>query len=323
MSVTLNTNNIIISNNWTNFKSVVVNSKYLPIQYEDDGYTYTIFSFDSNIILYNTTIWKDEVPDGVINGGYSQIQNDIDKTDFETNFKPFANKPLTPNSAITLGYTTSSSTVLTVIRSTAYVEQTTNAQRSIVSSSSDDTSAGTGAQTVKIVYYDQTLLGPFTEIVSMNGTSPVNTVNNNICFIEKIEVMTVGSQLSNVGIITLNTAINGGGTTIGTIPAGDGITNWCHHYVGLHKTMSIVSVIGTIKGQHNGSLEIHRTIPTNSAIPELTVSPKFRIMSGSTDRLIFDVPIIVNGPAQVTVYGRSDGSSGTLDWSVGMGYYEV
>lgn len=305
---------------WTNFKSVA-QTKYLIIQYDSDGYQYTIYGYDGPEV-HITNIWVGTVPDSVT-ASYSQAQNDSDKSDFETNYKPFANRPLVPKASSTLGYTTSSGSALTVIRATAYTEQTTNARRSLVSSSANDTSAGTGARTVTITYYDQNLLGPFTEVITMNGTTPVNTVGTNICFIERIESTTVGSQLSNVGTLTLKAATAGGGATIGTVPAGDGVTNWCHHYVGAGKVMSLVTVIASIHGSASGAIEVHRTVPTDATRPELTIAPKVRIDAGDSDKLDFEVPIIVQGPALVLVYGRSDASTGTLDWSVGMAYYEA
>lgn len=83
--------NAVINNNWTPFKATAITAKNLPIQYDDDGTVYTIFAFDSNLIAYTTTIWKGTVPDGVIAGGYSQGQNDSDKSDFENNYKINAN----------------------------------------------------------------------------------------------------------------------------------------------------------------------------------------------------------------------------------------
>jgi len=321
MSVTISAP-AIISSFWTAFKATSITSKSLLVQYDDDGVVYTIFSFDGPILAYTCTIYKGAVPDSLANNGYSQSQNDSDKSDFETNFKPFSNKSLIAKSNINLGYATSSGSALTVIRATAYTEQTTNAQRSVVSSSASDASAGVGARTVTLTYYDQTLLGPFTETVTLNGVTPVNTVSSTICFIEKIEVATVGNQLSNVGTITLKAAAAGGGVTIGTIPAGDGITNWCHHYVGTNKTMRIVSVIASIHGSASGAIEVHRTIPTDITKPELTIAPKVRIDAGDSDKLDFEVPILITGPALVLVYGRSDASTGNIDWSVGIGYYE-
>lgn len=318
--INIGNNFIVIENRWTTFKSFV-QSKGLLIQYDasTDGNTYKIIAIDG-VIVYSTDIWVTTIPNPDPN--YSQVQNDLDKTDFETNFKPFANKSLVPKSNISLGYTTSSGSSLTAIRATAYAEQTTNAQRSIVSSNANDTSAGTGARTIKVTYYDQNLLGPFIETITMNGVTPVDTVSSTICFIEKIEVNTIGSQLSNVGTITLKAATSGGGATIGTIPAGDSITNWAHHYVGTNKVMTLISVIGSIKGSASGSLEIHKTIPTDVTKPELTIAPKLRIDAGDCDKLNFDAPIVIIGPALVLVYGRSDSSSGNIDWSVGLGYYE-
>jgi hypothetical protein len=315
-------NPVILSSTWTVFKSSAITGKSLLVQYQDDGSIYTIFAIDLSI-AYTCIIWKGTVPDGVINSGYSQAQNDTDKADFENNYKAQANKTLTPKSQVNLGYTTSVGSALTAIRATAYVQQTTNAQRSLVSSSASDTAAGAGAQSIKITYYDQTLAGPFTETVSLNGITAVNTVGTNICFIEKMECTSVGNQLSNVGTITLTISTGGAGGTIGTIAAGDGITNWCHHYVATGKTMNLVSVIGTIQGQNSGAMEVHRTVPTDTTKTELTIAPKYRITTNSSGTLSFNSPIMVAGPALVLVYGRSDASTGNLNWSVGMGYYEA
>jgi hypothetical protein len=227
-----------------------------------------------------------------------------------------------PKEKLTHGYTTSSGSVLTVMRATAYTQQTSDAQRSLVSSSASDNLAGAGARTIQITYYDQDMNGPYIEIVDMDGTNPVNTVNSNICYIEKFEVETVGNQLSNVGTITLKAAIAGGGATIGTIAAGDGTTYWAHHYVSADKTMYLVSFMGTTKGMNTGALEIRKTNPIDVNKPECSVTPKLRIPPGTSNCFNFSVPITITGPAQVTMYGRSDASSGLLDWSVAMDYYE-
>lgn len=227
-----------------------------------------------------------------------------------------------PNQTFTHGYTTSSGSALTVMRATAYTQQTSDAQRSLVSSNANDDVSGTGARTIQITYYDQDMNGPYIEVVDMAGTTPVNTASTNICYIEKMCVETVGNQLSNVGTITLKAATAGGGATIGTIAAGDGVTYWAHHYMPVNKTMNLVSFMGTTKGMDTGALEVRRTIPTDSSKPEVSVTPKLRISPGTSNIFNFAIPIMITGPAQVTMYGRSDASSGTLDWSVAMDYYE-
>lgn len=89
MSVSFGSGQTHVSQVWTSFKSLV-SAKSLSIQYDDDGVVYTIFAYD-NPVVYITTIWKGTVPDGVIAGGYSQAQNDTDKSDFETTYQPTAN----------------------------------------------------------------------------------------------------------------------------------------------------------------------------------------------------------------------------------------
>src|SRR5690349_21489583 len=88
----------IISTQWIQFKSHVAN-KELLMQYDDDGYVYTLFAFDGPI-AYLATIWKNGVPDGITANSYSQAQNDVDRSDFETNYQPTANKPLSDTDAI-------------------------------------------------------------------------------------------------------------------------------------------------------------------------------------------------------------------------------
>jgi hypothetical protein len=229
---------------------------------------------------------------------------------------------INPKQNFTHAYATSSGSTLTIMRATAYTEQTSDAQRSLVSSSANDDLSGTGARQVKITYYDQNMVGPYEEIVDMSGTTPANTANTNICYIEKIETETVGNELGNVGTITLKADVAGGGATIGTIASEDGVTYWGHHYVAADKTMYLVSFMGTTKGMDTGVLEIRRTVPTDSSKPEKSVTPKLKIPPGTSDTLYFPVPIAIVGPAYVRMLGRSDASSGLLDWSVAMDYYE-
>lgn len=59
-------------------------------QYDDDGSVYSIWFYDIPEVI-ECVIWKETVPDSVIAEGYSQEQNDLDKGDFEENFKDSAN----------------------------------------------------------------------------------------------------------------------------------------------------------------------------------------------------------------------------------------
>lgn len=204
------------------------------------------------------------------------------------------------------GDVTTAATTRVVIRRTAYTEQTTNAQRSLVSSSANDAAAGTGARTVLITYMDQTGAGPFTETITLNGTTPVNTVSTTICFIEKMEVVTAGSTGSNVGIITLRAATGGGGVVVGTIAATDRQTFWAHHYVPTGKTCNITG----ISCGHNGTTVGSGALFTINALTigvansiEKQISDFVRLYGqSSTFSRSYVSPVKFNGPARLQVY---------------------
>lgn len=79
-------------------------------------------------------------------------------------------------------------------------------QMSVVSTSANDTAAGTGIRTVDIHYLDANLAEQM-ETVTMNGTTPVLTVATNIRFIQCMHMVTYGTGKSAAGTIT---ASNGG-----------------------------------------------------------------------------------------------------------------
>lgn len=137
-------------------------------------------------------------------------------------------------SGFAIARVSTSATTEVAIRNTTYTEQTSGAQRSIVSTSALDTAAGTGARTVKITYYTlsgSTVTGPHEGTVTLNGTTAVNTVETNIALIEKIEVITAGSGGVNAGAINLITGTGGVGTTFAQIAASERRTLYGHHYI--------------------------------------------------------------------------------------------
>lgn len=85
------------SYSWTNWKIVCI-LKSLLTQYDDKNGKYTIYGYDGPEV-HICNIWIGVVPDGVIEGGYSQEQNDADKAEFEASYKPHANKTLSLRTA--------------------------------------------------------------------------------------------------------------------------------------------------------------------------------------------------------------------------------
>jgi len=80
------------SGNWTWLKPLIP-YKSIVLQYEEDAEIYLVYGYDVPEVL-SCTIWKGVVPVGIVAGGYSQAQNDADKADFETNYKPYANRSI-------------------------------------------------------------------------------------------------------------------------------------------------------------------------------------------------------------------------------------
>jgi len=232
-------------------------------------------------------------------------------------------------SATTAGFVTGD-VVLTntgnvVVRRTTLTEQTSNAQRSIVSSSANDTSAGTGARQVKITYYTSAGVGPNTEVVAMNGTTAVNTVSTTICYVEKIEVISVGSTGSNVGSITLKAATAGTGATIMTMNATDNTVYLGLHYVPSGKTCYItgISIGSNSSGISQGGVFTLRAQDLSSTTsPDKQVSDALYLFGQSSEiTRNYGTPIQVVGPARIQLWVNPF-SSNTVTFSGGFDFYE-
>jgi hypothetical protein len=214
------------------------------------------------------------------------------------------------------GDITTAATARVVVRRTTYNEPSVNAQRSIGSASALDTAAGTGARTVEITYLDSTGAGPFTETVTLNGVTAVNTVATNICFIEHVYVKTAGSTGSNAGILTLFVSTAGGGGTIGTISATNNQTFWAHHYVPTGKTCNITG----ISCGHNGTTVGSGALFTLNSTPigvtnavEVQVSDFVRLYGqSSTFSRTYVSPIKINGPARLRTFVTPETASSTI-----------
>lgn len=78
------------------------------------------------------------------------------------------------------------------------------------SASANDTSAGTGARTIRIGGIT-TSWARFTETVTMNGQTSVNLTTTGVLLIDTGEVLTAGSGLMSAGIIQCGTGANTSG----------------------------------------------------------------------------------------------------------------
>lgn len=225
----------------------------------------------------------------------------------------------------TFGDVASSSTAIKIVRRTTYTEPTSQAQRSINSSSASDSSAGTGMRTIRIVYYTAAWTGPFTTDVTLNGTTAVNTSVSDIQYIEEMYAITVGSTGSNVGTITLYGSTGGGGGTVGTISATNNRTFWAHHYVATGKIANItgISAGSTSTTVGCGALFVMLAQKLDLAnAADIQVSDFVRLYGqSSTFARAYQSPIKVTGPARLTVYVTPECSSATT-YRASLDYFE-
>ena len=89
-------------------------------------------------------------------------------------------------------------------------------QMTLVSSSASDSAAGTGARTVVVEYLNGDLDYSF-ELVTLNGTTPVNMVATDVRWVQAVHVATVGSGAKAAGNIT----VTNGGVTYLRVSAGE------------------------------------------------------------------------------------------------------
>ncbi len=213
------------------------------------------------------------------------------------------------------GYLPTSATTAKTVRGTVYTPQTNAAQRSVVSTSASDTSAGTGAQKVAITYYDNTGAGPTTEVVTLNGTTAVNTVGTNIAFIESMVVTQVGTGGGNVGTIEIFTGTAGGGSAFASIAPGDNTTYWAHHYVAVGKTCYITMLLGSASVV-NGQLTLNYVSPlsTNTA-PQLNPDVTYRHGTTEAGPRFYNVPIAIAGPALIFLNEKPDASTASTTYA--------
>jgi hypothetical protein len=204
-------------------------------------------------------------------------------------------------------------TAVTPLERTTYTEQYANFQGSVGSNNAADSAAGAGARTVKITYFDAAGAGPFTETVTLNGVTPVNLVNLNHCYIEKIEVATVGTRYgSNTGIISLYTGLAGAGTVVGTIAATNSVTYWAHHYVPIGKICYVKDVTLGTAANKGGSFWVTEGNPLVTTDPEHQITPTFRTAQSTPLSIYpFTIPVITTtGFIRLRMYVQAD-SGGT------------
>jgi hypothetical protein len=131
-------------------------------------------------------------------------------------------------------------------------------QMTIVSTSANDTAAGTGIRTIDIHYLDANLATQV-ETVTLNGTTPVNMVATNIRFIQYMHGVTFGSGKVAAG----NISATNNGNTYSYIQTGQVRCSSTVRMVPAGKRLIVTSFYGgSISGTAGAATIIHLATPT-------------------------------------------------------------
>jgi len=140
------------------------------------------------------------------------------------------------------------------------VYATAGEQLELSSTDANDTSAGTGARTVKLFYQDNDYVRQ-EEIITLNGVSVVTTTATDIFRVEAMEVITAGTGAENAG--QLNLTVVSAGATRGAMLVGENITKDGHYTVPAGKTTFFINLFEEINKNEDVVLEYKATRGTN------------------------------------------------------------
>lgn len=164
----------------------------------------------------------------------------------------------------------------------------------IVSSSANDTAAGTGARSVTVSGLDFSG-NPVTTVVTLNGTTAV-ALSVQLYRVNLASVRTAGTGKTNEGILTIRNA--GAGTTRAVIPAGYGITRQSAYTVPAGYSLQILSLFFGFNRAAGGAR--YATFATYIQSPSGVYRMPLEITVGD------DVPYRHDGAPGLTLPERTD-----------------
>lgn len=203
-----------------------------------------------------------------------------------------------------------------------YVFPATAIQMRVVSTSANDTAAGTGARTVHIHYLDTNYLEGV-EVVTLNGTTPVNTVATNILRINGFHVTTAGSLGSSAGSISLQDTV--GGVTYAFILATFNTAQQAIYTVPAGRT-GYISHWQVSSGTATGTHFTRFYLRTNSHLGSpwsVMLSADSMGTQNNGNAITFPIPIRIPEKTDVKLSAISDAASaGAICQGAIMGWYE-
>lgn len=222
-----------------------------------------------------------------------------------------------------VGTVTTTSTTAAIVRQSAYVEPA-SAQSTLqtISTSTQDSSGGTGVSQVLIVYIGNDGKR-YTVIAYMNGTS-IFTINLNVPFVHLDKMVSLYSSGTgtNAGAISLR---DGAGNVIATMSAGTNHWNSASHFVERGKVCYVTAMRVSSNG-NSGYCVLNNNTVNGITLP---LTERIRVMNAQATQVIkFETPIAVAASptavagTEIHATFQSDSSTSNQIW-VAFDYYEV
>lgn len=191
-------------------------------------------------------------------------------------------------------FATTATTSRQAIVAGTWNEQSTGSQRSIVSTSGADSAGGTGARKVLIDYIDSSGAS-LTETVTLNGTTPVNTVATDIKWINDLIIIEAGTGLYASGTISLYSGISGGGVVMGQIISGSSKLQSSYYYVPAGKNAYVTRVSMTTDDKSQTFLQVTEDFSAYGGGSNVTHTKHQIYVERRTADMDFAVPIVLTG----------------------------
>jgi hypothetical protein len=205
-----------------------------------------------------------------------------------------------------------------------YVFPTAAQQMTIVSSSASDTLAGTGAQKVMIHYLDNNY-NMQAETISLNGTTPVNTVATNILRINAFHIYQLGSggaSVGNISVKNLAGAVTYSYVQLGYDAARQAIYTVPSGMVGYINHWQASS--GTASGSHFTRIALRATAHEGNLLPGVfrAIDEVGTLNNGM--EITLPIPIRIPAMADVKMTAISDSASANaITMGAIMGWFET
>jgi hypothetical protein len=182
-----------------------------------------------------------------------------------------------------------------------WVPPTTARIHAIASASANDADpSGTGLRTVRVYGLTAWDTDETSEVVALNGVTPVNTVNSYV-IIHRMVGLTFGNLQTNAGIITATAATDG--TITAAIQAGHAQTLMAIYGVPSTKKLKMTSISASVLRSGVGASVADMSLQVNASPDQADGGWNTKHVFSVVDafELMFDPPVPFSGPALIKV----------------------